>query len=441
MAPAGRFDPPGEHAPLRSRPAVLLLLLFLLAPAARAADPERQLVEDLKRALKRGEAGERVAVLERMTRAASQLEAARRRSAAVYIAKALPEEPTAEVRAAMIRTLSHLGGSTGWVPILLAWRAGGADDVVRHAARQALLWGGGDYLDVVKRLLSEDDDPTFRADLLLLLGDRRKADVVPLLLDALEKDHDLGVRSAAAEALEAVTREAKGYDVAAWRAWWDARPEAAPPEVEGGGETTTGTAPDPGEIPEPPPVVTRSLVPSFYGMPIHAKDVVFVVDVSGSVGNGGVNRAKKEVIDAVELLGSDVHVAALFFDEDVRMWKPEMVLATPANKAALALFLRGIGPGRRTDIMTPLNAGVEIVERRVKALERAGAPIREAVAMIVVSDGVQTASRTPPAAVEEKLARLDPAHTVIHCIALGGKGSALLFDLARLGGGRYIEVR
>ncbi len=186
--------------------------------------------------------------------------------------------------------------------------------------------------------------------------------------------------------------------------------------------------------------MNRDLHPHFFSLPLTSKDIVFVLDISSSVGSGGVSRGKRELVEAVELLGTDVHVTALFFDEEVHMWKPEMVPATPENKADLALFLRAIEPGKKTDVFTPLNAGLQIVRRRVLEKVKAGEPIREAVTMIVVSDGRETSSSTPPRVVEDKLARLDPRNTVVDVVDIG-KGSRLLMELARRTGGFYVTGR
>ncbi|MHC5011485.1 MAG: VWA domain-containing protein, partial [Planctomycetota bacterium] len=248
------------------------------------------------------------------------------------------------------------------------------------------------------------------------------------------------VEASAAEALEAITGQGLGYDAKTWRTWWAEEgvatltPEPTDPHAE------TVTVAPPGEIPEPEPHVTRSLIPAFYGLNLTAKDIVFILDISGSVGPGGVGRAKRELIQAVERLGSDVFISAVFFDEKMHMWKPRLVPATPAHKAELAFFLRGIEPGSRTDVFTPLNAGLQLVRDRVAMKEAAGEPFREAVTMIVVSDGVETAGGTPPHVVEEKLDRLDATHTVVHAVTLGGKGSPLMAELARRGGGHYLVI-
>jgi len=145
-------------------------------------------------------------------------------------------------------------------------------------------------------------------------------------------------------------------------------------------------------------------------------------------------------VRAVERLASDVRIAALFFDETVRTWHPEMVPATPANKGDLAKFVRGIGRGKRTDLMTPLNAGLAILRRRLESKRAAGESSAEPVMMVVVSDGQANVRATPGDVVGDKLDRLDLAHAVVHALVIGGKDSALMAALARRAGGTYRVV-
>ena len=428
---------------MRRARSLLACLLVLGGTASLFADEAGDLLDRLKQSLKKGDAKERVIALREVGRRASALPMTKRRAAAKRVRDAIDKEQDDTVRTAMVHTLARLGTATGWVPVIRAWFAS-RDPVTKAAARQAVLWGGGDYLAVVERLWKEDESPTWRADLMLLLGDRRRPDAVPLLLKALS-GKSLRVKSAAAEALEAITGQAFGYDLKRWTAWWEKEgPTILMPEEEThdpNAETVTVTEKPVHRYEEPAAHVTRSLVPDFYGLKLTSKDIIFVLDISGSVGAGGVGRAKRELVNAIEALGSDVWVTALFFDETVHMWKPEMVRATPANKADLSLFMRGIETGRKTDVFTPLNAGLQILNRRLEQREASGEVLREAVTMIVVSDGKETSRQTPPNYVADKLDRLDPAQTVVHAVVLGGKGSRLMADLARRGGGHYIHAR
>jgi hypothetical protein len=410
--------------------AVLVLGLALPAPAAdELSNPA--LLTKLKRALKRGEAAELREAVNDIGRFSKQFSRSEQMTAAKALRKALEGDGSSEVRRLMIRALARMTHEHAWIPVILTSQQD-RDPAVQAQARQEVLSGSSDELTAMGRILATETSAAFRAELLLILRDRRKPDAVPLLLERLGDKSPI-VKAAAAEALEAISGAAHGYDVRAWNAWHAAwlvkQPKDAGPSVSSGGH-----------VDEPAPHVTRSLHPSFYGLPLTAKDIVFVVDISGSVGSGGVGRAKQQLTKAVALLGSDVNIAALFFSDTVHMWrKGVMVPASPANKEDLMKFLRGLKPGRRTDVYTPLNAGLKILDRRVQAKRAAKEAFREPVTMITVSDGRDNMSAMPPRIIADKLDRLDPALSVLHCVVLGSKESPLMAAVARLGGGHYVR--
>jgi len=405
--------------------------LLLPAPAHAGETPART----LEKALRADEAVRRAAAVAEAGRVGGTAPVDERRRLTLVLRKVLEGDPDGDVRLAAVASLARLGDEAAWVPVLVAAVAA-KDERVRTAAVTAVLTGRGDVVAVARKLLHEDQDPTFRAEVALLLGRRRRVDAVPALLDGLADKHPRVV-TASAEALEAVSGQAFGYDARPWADWWaTARQPAATPAPPG--ETVTREVGPPDVPPAPPPA--RGLVPDLYGLPLRAKDYVFVVDVSGSIGAAGLETAKGELVRAVERLPSDVRFTAIFFDEEMRAWHPELVLATPTHKAELARFVRGIPRGKRTDVMTPLNAGLALVARRVAARAAAKDPAVEPVTMIVVSDGQENVRGTPGDAVGDKLERLDLSHAVVHALVLGGKDNALMAALARRAGGVYRVV-
>ncbi len=412
---------------------LLLCLFFLLATPAWAADDTTaaNVLTKLKRGLRSAKEAERRTAVNDVGRFSKQLSRAQQLVAAKAMRKALAGDSSTEVRRLMIRALARMQHEHAWIPVLLASQSD-ADPKVKDQARQEVLSGGADELEAMKRILATETSASFRAELLLMLRDRRKADAAPILLERL-KDKSRIVQAAAAEALEAISGQPLGYDVRKWTVWHKRWLAARP--AESGPSVSTG-----GRVDEPAPYVTRKLHPRFYGLPLTSKDIVFVLDISGSVGSGGVGRAKKQLINAVMLLGSDVRISALFFSDEVHMWKKgTMVPASPTNKEDLAKFLRGLAPGRKTDVYTPLNAGLKILDRRVQAKQKAKEPFRAPVTMITVSDGQDNMAAMPPRIIADKLDRLDPALSVLHCIVLGTKESPLMAAIARLGGGHYVR--
>jgi uncharacterized protein with von Willebrand factor type A (vWA) domain len=197
----------------------------------------------------------------------------------------------------------------------------------------------------------------------------------------------------------------------------------------------------PGELPpvvEPPPVVIRGLTPEFLGLTLTSKDLVFVVDISGSMGTGGIDGARRALERAVDRLASDVRFTALFFAEEVKVFKPDLVPALPKAKEELHFFLRGLAPGRKSDVYTPVNAGLALIKKRLEEKQAAGEPIREAITLIVVSDGRDNMAKTPPDVIAERLERLDLKHCVVDAVLVGGEDNPFMRALAARTGGHYV---
>ncbi len=418
----------------------LLLPLALLgallgAPAAVHADVGADVLAALKRGLKSKSPELKAKAVLDVGRFAGRLSPAQKKTAAAQLNKAFDRESETEIRRTMVRALALLKTENGWVPVINAALTD-RDPKVRSTARLEVFGGRGDLLEVMQGFIRQEKSASYRARLVLLLGDRRKPDAVPYLADLLGDKKRLVV-AAAAEALEAITGQAFGFDGAKYKLWHARWMKSLPKD----GETGPSVAPTEGPGKEPEPHVTRSLHPDFYGLKIRSKDVVFVIDISGSVGSGGVGRAKQELVQAVELLGSDVHVSALFFSDKIEYWqKGQMVPATPENKENLVFFLRGLDPGKRTDVFTAFNAGLRILDKRATHLAEQGIERKEPATLIAVSDGQDNMKRVPLHVIEERLDRLDLERTVVHSIVLGGKPSKLMQMLAYYGSGKYIVV-
>ena len=427
------ISPPGSIVARLALALCLAVGVVLGAAAVRPASAAETPLEGLQRALRDRRPEARALGVRTTAGAVAILAPAERRKAVLLVRKALPAESEVDVRVAMVEALASWRDEAAWVPVVqaaLAEREGPDTE----AARRAVLLARDDLVRALAKALPGDEDPTYRAEVALLLGRRRRVDAIPLLLVAVEDRHPRAA-SAAAEALEAITGQPIGLDPAGWKAWAarDVAPVAPSP---GSGITREPEAP----TVAPPPPPSRGVVPTCYGLRLASKDVVFVVDVSGSVGDGGLEGAKRELSRAVERLASDVRISVLLFAEEVTPWHPEMIAATPRAKAELARFLSGVARGKRTDVMTALNAGLAIVRKRTEARAAAKEPPGEPVTMVVVSDGQENVHATPGEVVGDRLDRLDLSRAVVHAVVLGGRDNALMAALARRAGGTYRVV-
>lgn len=409
-----------------------LALAASRAGVAQAGEEGRQALEALGRGLRSEVASERLAALEAFRPVPPALAPDQQRKAARLLRTLLRDEHDDALRSAVVGALARVGGAEAWTGLLLA-ACEEPEGACLARARGELARAPVGLVEVAQRLLREDQDPTFRAGLLLRLADRRRPDILPVLLGALDDPHPR-VASAAAEALEQVTGQALGYESSAWRA----APLAVVGALEAPAPGSTVEQPAPGALPARAPV--RGLVPSFLGLALSSKDLVFVVDLSGSLGPAGADHVRRALEQAVERLPSDAWFSVILFADEVRTLEPRLVQATPRAKEALHLFLRSVAPGRSTDLYTALLAGLGLQRRRLEELQAAGTPPPEAIALVLASDGRDTSARTPPEVVAERLERLDLARTVVHAVVLGGVDHPLMRALARRTGGHHVLV-
>lgn len=87
--------------------------------------------------------------------------------------------------------------------------------------------------------------------------------------------------------------------------------------------------------------------PTYYGMPICAKRVVFVLDTSGSMRGYPIEAAKKALLEVISKLPEEVNFDVVLFDKVVTEWQPRLVPATAEFRelASQAVRAKSLGPG------------------------------------------------------------------------------------------------
>jgi hypothetical protein len=130
--------------------------------------------------------------------------------------------------------------------------------------------------------------------------------------------------------LTSVSGRTLGLDPPAWAKWWQER-QGKPPK------------PDGRTYPLADALSTKA---NYYGLPIYAARMVFVLDTSASMAGGRIAAAKRELSLAIANLPVEASFNVLAFDIVVSPWSDQLLPATPENKtAAIAwVMLRGLGP-------------------------------------------------------------------------------------------------
>ena len=130
-----------------------------------------------------------------------------------------------------------------------------------------------------------------------------------------------------------------------WKSWWRlARPMFEFPKAK--------------ELAQVKPIDNQQLL--FYGIPICAKRVLFVLDTSGSMRGEPLEAAKRALNGTIEQLPEAVQFDVLFFDKGVSAWQQQLVpAATNAKQDAIrTVTARGMNIGTASN--TALNAAFNL---------------------------------------------------------------------------------
>ncbi len=281
------------------------------------------------------------------------------------------------------------------------------------------------------RLKCFSDTFGFRRAVIQAMIRLRQPQAVGALISLLPKI-DGEIRGDIIRYLAAATGQSLGPATEPWQAWWTqhkgdielpaelAGPQRADVAPRAGGSTSQGTA-----------ARTPSSCASYYGMSIHAKRIVFALDISGSMTGPRINTAKRELTTAINALPEDAGFGIVIFNEALNVWRPCMVEATAANKQNAAWFIANLIPSGNTATYDALKAAFRF----------------DAEAIYLVTDGEPTNGRivAPPAIVAAVQQINHNRRVSIHVIGIaprppGGRFDLFLKTLAEQNLGQYRRV-
>ncbi len=244
----------------------------------------------------------------------------------------LLREESVLVRAEAALALGALRDARAQAPLVAL--LSDADPRLRDVACRALgLLGLAEPLPhLVKRL--GDEAPLVVEGAAQALGLLGRPEALAPLIDRLERAlaEDLRLSDALARALERISGRALGTAVESWRAWWAVARERPWQRSEegGGGGTVQGL--------------------SYYGFPVRSSKVVFVLDVSRSMGwNGRLDTAQAELLQVIEHLPKSTRFNLVTFSDRADAWERALVPATLANVRRAMAYVRRQEPVNGTD--------------------------------------------------------------------------------------------
>ncbi len=132
-------------------------------------------------------------------------------------------------------------------------------------------------------------------------------------------------RADAVEYLAQVTGQIFGMESAAWERWWtDAKDSFTYPTRS---------------VPAPYRSVALQTSGYYYGLPLFAERLVFVLDTSGSMHGQRIAAAKRELVRAIAGLPEHAHFSLVIFNGNVTVWQKQLVPATAEWKDAATVYV------------------------------------------------------------------------------------------------------
>ncbi|KAM7064179.1 inter-alpha-trypsin inhibitor heavy chain H3 [Molossus nigricans] len=156
------------------------------------------------------------------------------------------------------------------------------------------------------------------------------------------------------------------------------------------------------------------------GLPMVPKNVVFVIDVSGSMSGRKLQQTKDALLKILEDIKETDYLNFILFSGGVTTWKDNLVQATPENIEEARTFVRGIEADGMTNINDGLLRGISMLN---KAREENTVPERSTSIVIMLTDGDANTGESNPSKIQENVRN-----------AINGK-----FPLYNLGFGKYLN--
>jgi hypothetical protein len=249
---------------------------------------------------------------------------------------------------------------------------------------------------------------------------------VEFLIDTVEQQQGQ-LKYEAAVSLTKLTGQSFGGRAADWREWW---------KKTAGQFTALAKADQPEISLTKPGFAWDAEVPLFFGVPVYAYRVVFVLDRSASMASSidsetRVERARIELERALEKLAPHAFFNVLAYNENVQRFQNQLVLATPENKREAIKFAHGLQPELLTDCHEALLTGLAVDSN----LE----------AMYFLSDGEPTTgSLIEPMSIVAAVTNVNRHQmTAIYALGIDARGphEKFLRRLAALNNGEFFQIR
>ncbi|NXL87632.1 ITIH4 inhibitor, partial [Alectura lathami] len=148
-------------------------------------------------------------------------------------------------------------------------------------------------------------------------------------------------------------------------------------------------------------------------MPVFPKNVVFVIDRSGSMSGRKIEQTKDALLKILQDLRPEDHFSFVTFNNQVAEWKRALLPATAENVASAAGFVQTLTARGGTDINRALLTAVGVLEKA------AGLPERSVSMVILLTDGQPNSGESNVEVIQQNIQKAINGKYALFCLGFG----------------------
>ncbi|XP_035760849.1 inter-alpha-trypsin inhibitor heavy chain H3-like [Neolamprologus brichardi] len=151
-------------------------------------------------------------------------------------------------------------------------------------------------------------------------------------------------------------------------------------------------------------------------LPKLPKNVVFVIDISGSMSGRKIEQTKEAMLAILEQVHEDDHFAIILFDAVIETWKDSLTKATKENIIEAMNYIRRIHSRGATNINDAVLTAVNML---VKDRQMERLPERSADMIILLTDGMPNEGESNIGKIQENVRTAIGGKMSLYCLGFG----------------------
>uniref|UniRef100_A0A8C8ABD9 Inter-alpha-trypsin inhibitor heavy chain 4 n=1 Tax=Otus sunia TaxID=257818 RepID=A0A8C8ABD9_9STRI len=148
-------------------------------------------------------------------------------------------------------------------------------------------------------------------------------------------------------------------------------------------------------------------------MPVFPKNVIFVIDRSGSMAGRKIEQTRDALLKILQDLRPKDHFSFITFNSKVVEWKSSLLQATAENVASAAGFVQTLSASGGTDINRALLTAVSVLDKAERLPERSISMI------ILLTDGQPTSGESNVEVIQENIQKAVNGKYALFCLGFG----------------------